>query len=377
MYCVFFLVSTPRKSSVLWAKFVDQKKNQFSVFKQLRVPTPTMLNYYFQCFALGAIGAVWLVSFVIYSISFFKFFGQLIKHNRENRVGQQQIISQVPCIISIISISVFFYTDYVIFSLVLLDEFTSVTINETALEDSFFISVFATNIGISSMTFFYLWRLKSVFENSVYDLSEKMFKFLLFAVIFTFLISLCTTITIIVPFSIYGIDGNRLSRIVYLIVYFSLETAIVYLFNKKLFRLIASQRKSQYNQGNTNWNGDIDNYLSKNQRSLIVTATRQTLLSSITIIVLLIVGIFLILELFENMSYISNIITVQLPCVIVTMNMWLSFGFAHKDYKRCCNKSHQKFLKLCQRMAIRRIRRKYHNRTTMGSLGVPLMETHN
>lgn len=220
-------------------------------------------------------------------------------------------------------------------------------------------------IAFTIFVIFFSLRLYKTFEDSIYRLSK---------IIKTVLISLLiATIVFALMTSIYAFMMD-LEGIVFAVTIVSAiitvdAILIIALFNKKLFLLTLSQRQSILvsNNNNNNKPGLTKSDFSIQQRVLVRTITKQTVLFSIFTFLWIIYGLTYFYSLlfgFEAkllgvFDTISVVRIVQIICFqIESTLLWLSFTFANKYYKIFCACCHKTCKTGCNAMAIQKLERK-------------------
>lgn len=99
----------------------------------------------------------------------------------------------------------------------------------------FILFLLAATVGIATFRFFHIWRLVLSFQGSMFELTKKQYRSLMVLLIFSWIITL------------FGFIPQSFANIFTAIRFFVetiYEIIIVILFNKRLYRLILSQRKS-------------------------------------------------------------------------------------------------------------------------------------
>ena len=248
---------------------------------------------------------------------------------------------------------------------------------------SFEIKVFGTIAfvlaftGFGSVLLFYIVRLQTSFDNSVFEISNTVFKCLVICVIIITVWQYFCTINITLisqEVNVWSWAMFTLGFLFWLIEYI----VITLLFVRNLFQLVLMQRTSVHNynnnyNNNSNDNNNNNNNNNNNKNSVRIQSdslTRRHLIlidtmTKLTILVMSPSVLIIILACLTSINGVNegrgSILELLWALFVVgtfhelCQSIWLSFFFAEKEYKFWCSWCHKEVKQLCVERAARKL----------------------
>ena len=226
-------------------------------------------------------------------------------------------------------------------------------------------------LGISNIYLLMLYRLKLTFEGSAYEISKStmhLFYLSLFIILCFIILAM-----ILFPLEFYTLFVFSLSTAIVLSLFGALQ--VTYLFNKKLFLLILTQRQSALGL-NVEQNATTVE-LTHQQLMMINVITKHTLLQIVTIsafaLTSIVSGIVTLTTINAHFGISINTFLYALAPSLMTVSITRCLAFVEEPwYFRCCGCCHSSIKNYCiglaEKMVAKRIKQTAEAIRSMSSI---------